>query len=183
MVGEFVAHDSSPRFRGLNHDPRAGLNEPSFVALTPKVAFGGNRTSTGRQNRRFRLRMTRCRRRCCDAINAPTKFGQYFRYLSVLVSAMSQPDRLFHDGSAYEWQMGRWSRRAGATFIEWLNLPTGLRWLDVGCGNGAFTEELIARCTPAAVAAIDPSEGQIAYARTRAGAAVADFRAGDAQAL
>lgn len=100
-----------------------------------------------------------------------------------MVTAMSQPDPLFHDGSAYEWQMGRWSRRAGATFIEWLNLPTGLRWLDVGCGNGAFTEELIGRCTPAAVAAIDPSEGQIAYARTRTGAAVADFRTGDAQAL
>ena len=31
MVGEFVAHDSSPRFRGLNHDPRAGLNGPSYA--------------------------------------------------------------------------------------------------------------------------------------------------------
>jgi hypothetical protein len=30
VVGKFVAHDSSPRFRGLNHDPRAGLNEPSI---------------------------------------------------------------------------------------------------------------------------------------------------------
>jgi hypothetical protein len=28
VVGEFVAHDSSPRFRGLNHDPRTGLNGP-----------------------------------------------------------------------------------------------------------------------------------------------------------
>jgi hypothetical protein len=40
-MGKFVAHGSSPRFRGLNHDPRAGLNEPSFVAVyVPKVAFG-----------------------------------------------------------------------------------------------------------------------------------------------
>jgi molybdate transport system substrate-binding protein len=43
----------------LNHDPRADLNEPSFVALMSKVAFGANRTSTGRQNGRFRSGMTR----------------------------------------------------------------------------------------------------------------------------
>src|SRR5262245_53375037 len=29
MIGEFVAHVSSPRFRGLNHDPTADLNELS----------------------------------------------------------------------------------------------------------------------------------------------------------
>jgi ubiquinone/menaquinone biosynthesis C-methylase UbiE len=33
------------------------------------------------------------------------------------------------------------------------------------------------------VTAIDPSEDQLAYARTRAGAEVADFRVGDAQKL
>jgi ubiquinone/menaquinone biosynthesis C-methylase UbiE len=79
--------------------------------------------------------------------------------------------------------MGRWSRLAGESFLDWLEAPKGLRWLDVGCGNGAFTEELIARCAPAAVTAIDPSEDQLAYARTRAGAGVADFRVGDAQKL
>jgi hypothetical protein len=30
MIGEFVAHDSRLRFRGLNYDPRAGLNGPSI---------------------------------------------------------------------------------------------------------------------------------------------------------
>ena len=55
----------------------------------------------------------------------------------------------FDDGQAYERMMGRWSQRAGATFLDWLALPKGLRWLDVGCGNGAFTEVLIARCRPA----------------------------------
>jgi hypothetical protein len=42
------------------------------------------------------------------------------------------------DGDAYERFMGRWSRLAGVQFISWLGVPTGLDWLDVGCGTGAF---------------------------------------------
>jgi trans-aconitate methyltransferase len=57
-----------------------------------------------------------------------------------------------------------------------------LRWLDVGCGNGAFTEMLLERCAPAAVQGIDPSEAQLAYARTRLALPVAEFRHGDAMA-
>src|SRR5262245_39216358 len=79
--------------------------------------------------------------------------------------------------------MGRWSRLVGETFLDWLNVPKGLRWLDVGCGNGAFTEEIIARCAPAAVVAIDPSDEQLAFARTRPGANMAKFEVGDAQKL
>lgn len=90
---------------------------------------------------------------------------------------------LFTDGEAYERLMGRWSRIVGEAFLDWLNAPKNLRWLDVGCGNGAFTEELIARCAPAAVTAIDPSDDQLAYARARPGVKMADFRVGDAQNL
>jgi len=96
---------------------------------------------------------------------------------------MTEADKLFTDGAAYERLMGRWSRLVAATFLEWLDAPKSMRWLDVGCGNGAFTEELIARCAPAAVTAIDPSDEQLAYARTRPGAEMADFRVGDAQKL
>jgi ubiquinone/menaquinone biosynthesis C-methylase UbiE len=62
-------------------------------------------------------------------------------------------------------------------------VPIGLRWIDVGCGNGAFTEVLIARCAPSAVSAVDPSEGQLSYARTRPGTKLVEFRVGDALAL
>ena len=79
--------------------------------------------------------------------------------------------------------MGKWSQLAGETFLDWLALRPGLRWLDVGCGNGAFTEMLAARCAPASVHGIDPSEGQLAFARTRPVARVARFQKGDAMAL
>ncbi|MDP1908525.1 MAG: methyltransferase domain-containing protein, partial [Hyphomicrobium sp.] len=61
--------------------------------------------------------------------------------------------------------------------------PAGLAWLDVGCGNGAFTEMLIERCQPSSIAGIDPSDGQLAFARRRPGAAGALFQKGDATAL
>jgi SAM-dependent methyltransferase len=89
----------------------------------------------------------------------------------------------FDDGAAYERYMGEWSRLAGETFLDWLAPKSGLRWLDVGCGNGAFTEMLVGRCAPASVHGIDPSEEQLAYARTRPAARVAQFRRGDAMAL
>jgi len=79
--------------------------------------------------------------------------------------------------------MGRWSRLAGEIFLDWFDIPANVRWLDVGCGNGAFTAALIARCAPAEVIGIDPSEGQLSFARTRPGAKSAQFRIGDAQAL
>ena len=89
----------------------------------------------------------------------------------------------FTDGAAYERLMGRWSQVVGVKFIDWLGAPKGLHWIDVGCGNGAFTEVLIARTKPAAVTGIDPSPDQIDYARKRPGAKLAQFRVGGAQAL
>jgi ubiquinone/menaquinone biosynthesis C-methylase UbiE len=88
----------------------------------------------------------------------------------------------FADGAAYEQMMGRWSGLAGGPFLDWLAPRAGLSWVDVGCGNGAFTELLIKRCAPAEVQGIDPSEGQIAYARSRL-PGVATFSRGDATAL
>jgi SAM-dependent methyltransferase len=89
----------------------------------------------------------------------------------------------FNDGAAYERYMGKWSQLAGETFLDWLAPQSGLRWLDVGCGNGAFTEMLVERCVPVSVQGIDPSEGQLAFARTRPASGVAQFRQGDAMAL
>jgi SAM-dependent methyltransferase len=89
----------------------------------------------------------------------------------------------FNDGAAYERYMGRWSQLVGEAFLAWLAPEPGWRWLDVGCGNGAFTEMLCERCSPAAADGIDPSEAQLAHARIRPAARLARFRQGDAMAL
>jgi SAM-dependent methyltransferase len=96
---------------------------------------------------------------------------------------MEQQQIRFDDGAAYEQMMGIWSRSAGQVFLDWLAPPQGLRWIDVGCGNGAFTEVVAERCAPKEIQGIDPSEGQLAYARTRPGLRLAQFHIGDAMAL
>ncbi len=89
----------------------------------------------------------------------------------------------FDDGAAYERMMGIWSRFVGNTFLDWLAPQPRLCWVDVGCGNGAFTEEIVQRCAPKEVRAVDPSEGQLAFARTRPCAHLAQFQQGDAMHL
>jgi SAM-dependent methyltransferase len=88
----------------------------------------------------------------------------------------------FDDGAAYERYMGKWSQLAGDAFLDWLAPGSGWRWLDVGCGSGAFTEMLVERCAPASVQGIDPSDSQLAFARARPASRVAEFRQGDAMA-
>jgi SAM-dependent methyltransferase len=96
---------------------------------------------------------------------------------------MSAGEIKFSDGAAYERYMGVWSQLAGDAFLDWLRPPPGLRWLDVGCGNGAFTETLAERCAPASIHGVDPSEAQLSFARARPVLRSADFRKGDAMAL
>src|SRR5215471_1099736 len=55
---------------------------------------------------------------------------------------MSDAGQMFSDGKTYERMMGRWSKLAGRIFLDWLEAPNDLHWIEVGCGNGAFTEEL-----------------------------------------
>jgi ubiquinone/menaquinone biosynthesis C-methylase UbiE len=96
---------------------------------------------------------------------------------------MAEPQIRFNDGAAYERMMGVWSRLAGEIFLDWLAPRSDLRWIDVGCGNGAFTELIVKRHAPAEVQGIDPSDGQLAYARTRPTTHIAQFRQGDAMEL
>src|SRR5262249_5154564 len=111
---------------------------------------------------------------------------QVRRLLPVLtkkeMSTVAEPNR-FNDGEAYERGMGVWSRLAGEVFLDWLAPPRGLRWIDVGCGNGALTELVVQRCAPLEMRGIDPSEAQLAYARQRPGAKGAEFLLGNAEAL
>src|SRR6185437_4933485 len=96
---------------------------------------------------------------------------------------MAQHQIRFQDGAAYERMMGAWSRLVGAEFLDWVAPAPGLRWAEIGCGSGAFTRLVCERCAPAHIHGIDPSEAQLAFARTRPGVEAAEFRQGDAMAL
>jgi SAM-dependent methyltransferase len=96
---------------------------------------------------------------------------------------MSESQIRFDDGASYERMMGVWSRLAGKVFLDWLAPSPGQRWVDVGCGNGAFTELLVERCAPTEVHGVDPSEAQLSFARSRHTAGIARFQQGDAMAL
>lgn len=89
----------------------------------------------------------------------------------------------FTDGAAYERFMAPWSRSAGTLFLDWLALSPGLSWADVGCGNGAFTELILARSAPSAICAIDPSDAQIKAARNSITSPLVELSIGNAMAL
>src|SRR4051794_38886935 len=55
---------------------------------------------------------------------------------------------VWSSGDSYEAYMGRWSRAAAGPFLSWLDLPAGARWLDVGCGTGALTGEILGGAAP-----------------------------------
>lgn len=96
---------------------------------------------------------------------------------------MTEPKITFTDGEAYDRFMGRWSRAVGPQFLDWLAPPKAARWLDVGCGTGAFTRLITDRYAPTAVSAVDPAAAQIDHARQQQVARHAEFQVADASAL
>jgi SAM-dependent methyltransferase len=68
---------------------------------------------------------------------------------------------------AYDRFMGRYSRLLSAQLADLAGVRGGQRVLDVGCGPGALTAELVTRLGPGAVAAVDPSAPFVAAARAR----------------
>jgi SAM-dependent methyltransferase len=68
-------------------------------------------------------------------------------------------------GNPYERYVGRWSRRVAPGFLAWLDVPSGKRWLDVGCGTGALCAEILEHCAPTSLSGVEPSEGFLNVAR------------------
>lgn len=82
---------------------------------------------------------------------------------------------------AYGRFMGRYSEPLAAQFLEFAGVPAGRPALDVGCGPGALTAQLVDRLGPAAVSAIDPSGPFVESVRKRLPGV--DVRVGSAEDL
>ena len=94
-----------------------------------------------------------------------------------------QSEIKFEDADLYERFMGVWSQILGLQFIDWMTPAKGKSWVDIGCGNGAFTAQIVEKCAPSKVDGIDPSDAQVEYAKNRALNVPVNFQIGDAMAL
>ncbi len=70
-------------------------------------------------------------------------------------------------GEAYDGFMGRYSRPLAVAFADVADVRAGQAALDVGCGPGALTGELVERLGAGAVSACDPSPPFVEACRTR----------------
>jgi SAM-dependent methyltransferase len=68
---------------------------------------------------------------------------------------------------AYDRYMGRYSSLLSPQLADLAGVHAGQRALDVGCGPGALTTELVARLGASAVSAVDPSASFVSAARDR----------------
>jgi SAM-dependent methyltransferase len=90
---------------------------------------------------------------------------------------------LWSGGDAYERYMGRWSRQIAPLFLEWLNAPSGGTWIDIGCGTGVLSSDILDRCKPGRVVGIDPSEAFVEAAKSRIGDSRFQCQLGSGEAL
>ena len=67
----------------------------------------------------------------------------------------------------YDRFMGRYLPTLSVSFADAAGVHAGMSVLDVGCGPGGLTRELVRRVGPDAVAAIDPSPPFVAAVRER----------------
>ena len=89
----------------------------------------------------------------------------------------------WNDAEDYEAYVGRWSRPVAEHFVDWLAIPSGRRWVDVGCGTGALSATILGRGAPAALVGVDPSAEFVAQAASTIADPRGRFQVGSAAAL
>jgi 2-polyprenyl-3-methyl-5-hydroxy-6-metoxy-1,4-benzoquinol methylase len=90
---------------------------------------------------------------------------------------------MWNSGNSYESYIGRWSKLVASQFLAWLDVPSGARWLDVGCGTGTLSQTILDTGSPCSVLGVDTSEGYIDFASKHVKDPRVSFRLGDEQAL
>jgi SAM-dependent methyltransferase len=98
-------------------------------------------------------------------------------------SMSSRPKDSWASGDKYEPYIGRWSRLIAREFLNWLAIPAGSQWLDVGCGTGALSQTILQFAEPAKIKGIDRSEGFVAFVKEHTQDSRVQFDVGDAEAL
>src|SRR5438477_648790 len=113
---------------------------------------------------------TKCRASCVALAVASSSGSRRWRWLTTTCTRHDPIDRemTFTVGAdAYDRFMGRYSRPLAPLLVNFARVADGQRVLDVGCGPGALTAELVARLSAGVVTAVDPSEPFVAAVRAR----------------
>jgi SAM-dependent methyltransferase len=90
---------------------------------------------------------------------------------------------MWNDAAGYETYVGHWSRSVAPRFLDWLELRTGLSWLDVACGTGALTMAILERFDPQEIVGLDASADYLASAQVSCRHPRVRFVVGDANVL
>jgi 2-polyprenyl-3-methyl-5-hydroxy-6-metoxy-1,4-benzoquinol methylase len=69
---------------------------------------------------------------------------------------MNEHKDTWANGANYEYYVGRWSRLVARKFVAWLDIPSGTRWLDVGCGTGILSQTILDVASPQTVVESTP---------------------------
>lgn len=75
---------------------------------------------------------------------------------------MNNVEDKWSNGDPYEYFMGRWSSLIAPKFLQWVNMPSNLNWLDIGCGTGVLSKAIELHNKPKTISGIDPSANFIA---------------------
>lgn len=89
----------------------------------------------------------------------------------------------WQNGNSYERFMGRWSHLIAREFLTWLAVPPNSRWLDVGCGTGSLSKQILETNQPGSIVAVDASPEFVEFAQQSVTDPAVQFKVGLAQSL
>ena len=100
-----------------------------------------------------------------------------------VTTAPMPPQNIFAESEAYEWFMGRWSRRLAPLLVTFASIAEQDAELDVGSGTGALAFAIADAAPSARITGIDPSSAYVHHAQAQSSSDRVRFKVGDAQAL